>query len=73
MPGGKKAGVHRGRIAVRQSGSFNIQTPTGVVQGIAHRHYTLIQRADSYAYAPLSTTTLDSAQPQQEAARPGAR
>lgn len=71
VPGGKKAGVHQGRVAVRQSGSFNIQTPAGVVQGISHRHCILIQRADGYAYA--QNPTLDSAQPQQEAARTGAR
>lgn len=71
VPVGKKAGIHRGRVAVRQSGSFNIQTPAGVVQGISHRHCILIQRADGYAYA--QNPTLDSAQPQQEAARTGAR
>jgi hypothetical protein len=56
---------------VRQSGSFNIQTPAGVVQGIAHRLCILIQRADGYAYA--QNPTFDRAQPQQEAARTGAR
>jgi hypothetical protein len=71
VPGGKKAGVHQGRVAVRQSGSFNIQTPAGVVQGIAHRLCILIQRADGYAYA--QNPTFDRAQPQQEAARTGAR
>ncbi|MDB5787359.1 MAG: hypothetical protein JWQ50_7274, partial [Caballeronia mineralivorans] len=44
VPKGKKAGVYVGRVAVRASGSFNIQTPTGVVQGIAHRHCTTVQR-----------------------------
>lgn len=73
VPAGKKAGVHQGRVAVRQTGNFNIQTPAGVVQGIHHRHCFLIQRADGYAYAQNPTPTLDSAQPQQEAARAGAR
>lgn len=48
VPSGKKAGVHRGRVAVRASGSFNIQTPQGVVQGVSHKHCRLIQRADGY-------------------------
>ncbi len=70
VPAGKKAGAHQGRVAVRQTGSFNIQTPDGVLQGIHHRHCTLIQRADGYAYSQLP---FDNAQPQQEAARAGAR
>jgi 5-methylcytosine-specific restriction endonuclease McrA len=47
---GKKAGVYLGRVAVRASGSFNIQSTTGLVQGIHHRFCTLIQRADGYRY-----------------------
>lgn len=47
---GKKAGLHAGRVAVRASGSFNIQTADGVVQGISHRHCRVVQRADGYAY-----------------------
>ena len=50
VPKGLKAGTHEGRVAVRQSGSFNLQTPAGVVQGISHRHCTLVQRGDGYAY-----------------------
>ncbi|MFO7859250.1 MAG: HNH endonuclease, partial [Ectothiorhodospiraceae bacterium] len=50
VPNGRKAGVHVGRVAVRASGCFNIQTPGGVVQGISHRHCTLTQRADGYGY-----------------------
>lgn len=50
VPAGRKRGVYAGRAAVRASGSFNIQTPAGVVQGISHRHCTLIQRADGYGY-----------------------
>jgi len=51
VPSGKKAGVHRGRAGVRASGSFNIQTPQGVVQGVSHKHCRLIQRADGYGYS----------------------
>ena len=49
------SGIHRGhfrgRVAVRASGNFNIQTATGTVQGIAHRFCSNLQRADGYAYA----------------------
>lgn len=48
---GKKAGVYVGRVAVRATGSFNIQTPAGVVQGISYRHCRVLQRADGYGYS----------------------
>ena len=48
---GKKAGTHTGRVAVRATGSFNIQTPAGVVQGINAKHCTIISRADGYSFA----------------------
>jgi len=47
---GKKAGSYLGRVAIRASGSFNIQTGNGLVQGIHHRFCTLQQRADGYGY-----------------------
>ena len=51
VPTGKKAGTHVGRVAVRASGSFNIQTGSGVVQGISQKHCRLLQRADGYGYS----------------------
>jgi len=48
---GKKIGFYVGRVAVRATGSFNIQTAQGVVQGISHRHCKVIQRADGYGYS----------------------
>lgn len=48
VPKGKKAGVYVGRFAVRVSGSFNITTNTETVQGISHKHCTLISRNDGY-------------------------
>jgi 5-methylcytosine-specific restriction endonuclease McrA len=51
VPKGKKTGLHVGRVAVRSSGSFNIQTLQGVVQGIFHKHCTLVQRSDGYGYS----------------------
>ena len=47
---GKKVGTYLGRVAIRASGSFNIQTENGLVQGIHHRFCTLLQRADGYGY-----------------------
>ena len=47
---GKKMGSHRGRVAIRATGSFNIQTDTDVVQGISYRYCMLLQRADGYGY-----------------------
>lgn len=51
VPKGKKAGTYVGRVAARASGSFNIQTREDVIQGIAHRYCTLLQRADGYGYS----------------------
>lgn len=53
---GKKIGTYIGRVAVRASGSFNIQTAQSLIQGISHRYCTLIQRADGYGYS----TRIDS-------------
>lgn len=50
VPAGKKAGIHTGRVAVRASGSFNVRTKEGLVQGIHARHFVLIQRADGHSY-----------------------
>ncbi len=54
VPEGKKTGSYVGRVAVRATGSFNIQTEQGVVQGISHRHCKIIQRADGYGYSQLN-------------------
>ena len=53
VPSGKKAGTYRGRVAVRKSGYFNIQTPEGVIQGIGWRHCRLLSFNDGYGYAWL--------------------
>ncbi|MFP3868991.1 MAG: RNA-guided endonuclease IscB [Desulfobacteraceae bacterium] len=45
---GKKAGRHLGRVAVRASGSFNIQKGTETVQGVSWRYCKLIQRDGGY-------------------------
>ncbi|MEC5218420.1 5-methylcytosine-specific restriction endonuclease McrA [Actimicrobium sp. GrIS 1.19] len=51
---GGKIGTHTGRVAVRKTGSFNIQTQQGVVQGISHKHCKIIQRADGYGYSRVA-------------------
>lgn len=50
VPTGKKTGQHTGRVAIRASGSFNIQASSGLVQGLSHRHCRVTQRADGYGY-----------------------
>jgi len=35
---GKKIGTYTGRVAVRSSGSFNISTKNGLIQGISHKY-----------------------------------
>lgn len=57
VPGGKKRGRYTGRVAVRATGSFNIQTPTGVVQGIHHRHCRILHHADGYTYTQRSASS----------------
>ncbi len=50
VPGGKKAGVHVGRVLVRATGSFDIRTTQGRIQGISHRYCTAVSRCDGYSY-----------------------
>jgi 5-methylcytosine-specific restriction endonuclease McrA len=50
VPSGKKSGVYVGRVAIRATGSFNIQTNGSVVQGISHKYCRLVQRGDGYGY-----------------------
>lgn len=47
---GKKQGAYIGRVAVRASGSFNIQDRNGLVQGISHKHCALVQRNNGYGF-----------------------
>ena len=50
VPTGSKAGEYLGKVAVRSSGSFNIQTKTKVIQGIGYRYCHIVQRSDGYSY-----------------------
>jgi len=50
VPKGKKIGTYVGRVAVRATGSFNITTQTGTIQGISYKDCRLMQRCDGYTY-----------------------
>jgi 5-methylcytosine-specific restriction endonuclease McrA len=50
VPKGAKAGIWLGRVAVRKTGSFNVQTLNGAIQGISYKHCTITQKADGYGY-----------------------
>lgn len=47
---GTKQGIYVGRVAVRTTGSFNIMTRNGTVQGISHRFCTILHHSDGYNY-----------------------
>lgn len=47
---GIKQGTYIGRVAVRSSGSFNITTHAGKVQGINARFCTIVHHGDGYSY-----------------------
>ena len=50
VPKGKKTGSYVGRVAIRTSGSFNIKTEMGTIQGISWKYCSLLQRGDGYTY-----------------------
>ncbi|MFM6076371.1 MAG: RNA-guided endonuclease IscB [Dolichospermum sp.] len=47
---GKKIGAYIGRVAVRTSGSFNISTISGLIQGISYKYCKSIHKKDGYEY-----------------------
>ncbi len=48
---GKKAGEYVGRVAIRATGSFNISTKGGTLQGINYKYCTRIHGMDGYSYS----------------------
>jgi 5-methylcytosine-specific restriction endonuclease McrA len=48
---GKKVGTYVGRVAVRSTGSFNISTANGLIQGISYKYCSLVHRKDGYQYS----------------------
>jgi 5-methylcytosine-specific restriction endonuclease McrA len=62
VPKGKYAGIHVGRVSCRKTGSFDIRTATGRVQGISHHHCISLHKSDGYNYAKgaaLSSTAVN--------------
>jgi 5-methylcytosine-specific restriction endonuclease McrA len=51
IPRGKHQGTHVGRVAVRVTGTFNVQTGKAVIQGINHKYCQLLAHADGYGYS----------------------
>ena len=47
---GVNVGTYVGRVAVRATGSFNITTRQGTVQGIGHQFCTFLHKCDGYSY-----------------------
>lgn len=50
LPSGKYTGIHVGRVVVRSTGSFDITTSGGIVQGIGYRYCQAVHRCDGYSY-----------------------
>ncbi|MEH2198063.1 RNA-guided endonuclease IscB [Nostoc sp.] len=48
---GKKIGNYVGKVAIRSTGSFNISTKNGLIQGISHNFCKRIHAKDGYSYA----------------------
>jgi hypothetical protein len=58
VPYGKNKGVHKGRVAIRMTGNFNVQSGLAgavTVQGISHKYCRVQQRADGYGYVWQTT------------------
>jgi 5-methylcytosine-specific restriction endonuclease McrA len=58
VPSGKNKGVHKGRVAIRMTGNFNVQPGLAravTVQGISHKQCRVLQRADGYGYVWQAT------------------
>lgn len=47
---GSKQGEYLGRVAVRASGYFDIQTKTKTIQGIGFEYCHIVQRSNGYSY-----------------------
>ena len=47
---GVKEGVYVGRVAIRATKRFNIQTRAGTIQGLPAHTFTVLHRSDGYSY-----------------------
>lgn len=50
LPIGKFAGTHVGRLAVRESGVFDLRTAWGKISPVRHKYCTIVHRNDGYMY-----------------------
>jgi len=50
VPTGKKTGTYIGRVSIRSTGSFNIKTKSGTIQGISYQYCKMLHGADGYTY-----------------------
>jgi hypothetical protein len=62
---GKKIGAYLGRVAVRSSGSFNLITAAGTIQGISYRDCRVLQKADGYGINRAGTRSQNSSPPKR--------
>jgi len=60
VPNGKKKGVWSGRVLCRGTGSFDIKTMKGRVQGVSYKYCRLVQSNDGYQYFTDAKTPLSS-------------
>src|SRR5260221_3239951 len=57
---GQRVGTYFGGVAVRASGSFNIRTKVGTIEGIAAKYVTAIHRSDGYRYTQKGSRFLST-------------
>lgn len=51
IPKGFKKGKYLGRVAVKSSGYFKIETKSGLVKDVGYKYCRLVQRSDGYLYS----------------------
>ena len=56
VPKGKKTGTYVGRVKIRRSGNFCIDTCFGNVDGISHKYCKNLQHSDGYLYSAKELT-----------------
>ena len=49
-PSGLKRGEYFGRVIIRSSGSFNIDTDDTLIESIGYKYCHIIQKGDGYSY-----------------------
>jgi hypothetical protein len=49
-PSSKKVGIYVGRIAIRATGSCNVRTASGTIEGIHARYCQPLHKGDGYSY-----------------------